>query len=318
MTDQLALEVDPRLRRARRRAPRRRRAHAARRPAGRARRARARDASCSTAPSEPPADGPWRCAVAGGVRAVSTRAAESSWRPQTGQGAVPRWASSAGGDAVLLGLGRLGGVAGAAHRAPGRAVELVLAAVAAVGRDGGRVAARLALGDALQRGGGVAAGAAPSASSAACVLWAPRCSGRARRSVCGPATPSTSGLGALEALDGGAGLRAVDAVGADAELLLQGAHGVGALHAGRQRASRRPGRARRRRRQETARRPASRRRGRAGRCGGAAPAATRRACEARSERRHGTGELRSRCIATLTSNPPVVSSPTGLADGLAL
>src|SRR6266540_1069125 len=33
--------------------------------------------------------------------------------------------------AILLGLGRRGGVAAAAHRAPGAAIELVLAAVAA-------------------------------------------------------------------------------------------------------------------------------------------------------------------------------------------
>src|SRR6266576_2317243 len=60
------------------------------------------------------------------------------------------------GGAVLLGLGRRGGVAAAAHRAPRLAVELVFAAVGAVARDGARVAARLALRDALQRGGGVA------------------------------------------------------------------------------------------------------------------------------------------------------------------
>src|SRR4029079_12961008 len=49
-----------------------------------------------------------------------------------------------------LGLGRGGGVAAAAHRFPGPVVELVFAAVAAVGGDGGRVAARLAGGDRFQ------------------------------------------------------------------------------------------------------------------------------------------------------------------------
>ena len=47
--------------------------------------------------------------------------------------------------AVLLGLGRLGGVALAADALPRRLVELVLAAVLPARGDGGRVAARLAL-----------------------------------------------------------------------------------------------------------------------------------------------------------------------------
>ena len=48
---------------------------------------------------------------------------------------------------VLEPLGRLGRVAAAAEAAPGRAAELVLAAVLAAGRDGARVAAGLALRD---------------------------------------------------------------------------------------------------------------------------------------------------------------------------
>ena len=50
-----------------------------------------------------------------------------------GRGAAGR--EQRGGQAVLLGLGRHGGIAAAAHRAPGGTRELVLAAVAAVGRD---------------------------------------------------------------------------------------------------------------------------------------------------------------------------------------
>ena len=84
-----------------------------------------------------------------------------------------------GGAAVLLGLGRLGRIAGAAHRAPGGARELVLAAVAAVGRDRGRVAARLALRrSARARSRRTAAGACEALRPSAA-------------SVCGPTTPST-------------------------------------------------------------------------------------------------------------------------------
>src|SRR5215218_167782 len=54
------------------------------------------------------------------------------------------------GAVVLLGLGRGGGVAAAAHRFPGAVVELVFAAVGPVRGDGGRVAARLAGGDRFQ------------------------------------------------------------------------------------------------------------------------------------------------------------------------
>src|SRR4051794_11369984 len=58
-----------------------------------------------------------------------------------------------GGAAVLLGLRRLGRVARAADGLPRRQRELVLA-VEAVAGVGARVAARLAGGDRLQRGGG--------------------------------------------------------------------------------------------------------------------------------------------------------------------
>src|SRR3954451_6800573 len=54
------------------------------------------------------------------------------------------------GALVLLGLGGRGGIAGAAHGPPGRAAELVLAAVAAGRRDRRGVAAGLALGDGRQ------------------------------------------------------------------------------------------------------------------------------------------------------------------------
>src|SRR5262249_27114705 len=55
------------------------------------------------------------------------------------------------GAVVLLGLGRRGGGAAAADRFPGPVVELVFAAVAAVGGDDRRVAAGLAGGDRFER-----------------------------------------------------------------------------------------------------------------------------------------------------------------------
>ena len=154
--------------------------------------------------------------------------------PQTGHGAVPRWARSCAAMRSCSASGAVGGIAGAAHLAPRGAVELVLAAVGAVGRHRGgsppdsHWAMRCSVASAP------AAGAA-ALSSASCALGAAAVTPSAA-SVCGPATPSArQAVGALEALDGGPRLRAVDAVGADAELLLQGAHGVGALHAGRER-----------------------------------------------------------------------------------
>src|SRR3954452_4154707 len=55
------------------------------------------------------------------------------------------------GAVVLLGLGSRGGVAAAAHRFPGAVVELVFAAIGAVGGDGPRVSTRLTGGNRLQR-----------------------------------------------------------------------------------------------------------------------------------------------------------------------
>src|SRR3954454_7864594 len=61
-------------------------------------------------------------------------------------------------EAVLLGLGRLRRVAGAAEALPRRTVELVLAAVLGRRPDLRWVAARLALGDALERRAAAGAG----------------------------------------------------------------------------------------------------------------------------------------------------------------
>ena len=144
--------------------------------------------SCSTAPRSRPPTAP------GGApsRAGSASCHSSGWpadlaadRPRRG----PALGQQLRGDAVLLGLGRVGGVAAAAHRAPRLAVELVLAAVVAVGRDGARVAARLALCDALQRGGGSVSGAA-ELSVASCALAGAAVLTPSAASVCGPATPS--------------------------------------------------------------------------------------------------------------------------------
>src|SRR5262249_49760971 len=56
------------------------------------------------------------------------------------------------GAVVLLRFRGSGGIAGAAYGFPGAVVELVLAAVAAVGGDGGRVAAGLAGADRVEGG----------------------------------------------------------------------------------------------------------------------------------------------------------------------
>ena len=86
--------------------------------------------------------------------------------PQTGQGLRAGPAVEHRGAVVLLGLRGLGGVAAAADRRPGARVELVLAVVGAGGVDRGRVAARLAGGDRVQRrlrdAGGEGEVAAPS------------------------------------------------------------------------------------------------------------------------------------------------------------
>ena len=124
-------------------------------------------------------------------------------RPRT---ASPRCAS-------CVGLGRGGGVAGAAVARQVRAAELVLAAVLAGGGDRGRVAAGLALGDARRarrthRRGRRRAGR-PRAGA-----------GEAERLQRLRADDAVDGqpVAALEALDRALGLRAHHAVGGDAEL----------------------------------------------------------------------------------------------------
>ena len=92
----------------------------------------------------------WRLTRDGGGGVSRRRPASRLPLPGSFSGAVGPGRGAAcreerGGAAVLLGLGRLGGVARPAHGAPGGARELVLAAVAAVGGDRGRVAAGLAL-----------------------------------------------------------------------------------------------------------------------------------------------------------------------------
>src|SRR3954467_3955946 len=110
-----------------------------------------------------------RCRGRGAPGPPPPRARRGLRRPRTAQGggrpragASPRGRAARGeklrGEAVLLGLGRLRRVAGAAEALPRRTVELVLAAVLAVGRDRRRVAARLALGDALERRAAAGAG----------------------------------------------------------------------------------------------------------------------------------------------------------------
>src|SRR3954467_1240611 len=103
-------------------------------------------------------------------RIVEARAAFVLGPVYPSQGRTPRRSAADGPGAgagggveerravVLLGLGRGGGVAAAAHRFPGPVVELVFAAVGAVGGDGGRIAAGLAGGDRFQGREGDAAG----------------------------------------------------------------------------------------------------------------------------------------------------------------
>ena len=130
MSDQLALEVDARTA-----------------PCSSSSGAAARNAPCASArwPSPTRARSPRCCSTAprsrpptapGGApsRAVCASCRSSGWRGrwrQHGPWRGPALGQQRRGDAVLLGLGRFGRIAAAAHRAPGLAVELVLAAVGA-------------------------------------------------------------------------------------------------------------------------------------------------------------------------------------------
>ena len=110
---------------------------------------------------------------------------------QLGQGEVPAGREQRGGAARSCSAsGACGRIARPAHGAPRGARELVLAAVAAVGRDGGRVAARLALRDAREHGG---AGCRPRLRAVR------RRSGRARRASRPDDAVDREAVGALEA-----------------------------------------------------------------------------------------------------------------------
>ena len=117
--------------------------------------------------------------------------------------------------AVLLGLRRARRVAVAADRLPRLAVELVLAAVRPVRGDRLRVPARLALRDLLERRRDAHAAAAARRAALGQVD-----AERVRRLRSDDAVDRQP-LARLEAPHGVAGLRAEDAVGRNAELLLQ-------------------------------------------------------------------------------------------------
>src|SRR6476620_11285387 len=173
--------------------------------------------SCSTAPTRRPptarGGSPWRAGCAswrcsGSSRGASALAALAAVRPWGGAAlAVQRQRAL-----VLLGLGGRGGVAAAAELLPGGAVELVLAAVGAVGRDRGRVAAGLALGDPLKRRARVAPGGGRRAARRR------RVRGDAERSERPGADDAVDGqaVAALEAAHGRPGAGAVDDVGGNA------------------------------------------------------------------------------------------------------
>src|SRR5215208_4145838 len=119
--------------------------------------------------------------------------------------------------AVLGRLGGLGRIAGATHRAPGLHVELVLAAVAAVGRHGPRIPARLALSDALQGGRHLDVRTAVAAAGGLRLDAQTQLRERGRA---GDAVGLQAGA-LLKALDGLLGERAVVAAGRDAQLALE-------------------------------------------------------------------------------------------------
>src|SRR5690349_19484709 len=77
-------------------------------------------------------------------------ASESPSEPAHGPGGGTALAEEDGGALVLLLLGGGGGVAGAADGLPGRAIELVFAAVEAVRGDDLRIALGLALRDLVE------------------------------------------------------------------------------------------------------------------------------------------------------------------------
>ncbi len=130
-------------------------------------------------------------------------------------------------EAVLPPLRRVGGIAGAAEGAPGRAAELVLAAVLPVRRDSARVPARLALGDEPEDPRELDAAAARAAHG----LGAERLEAeRAARERPDDAVRDEA-VAPLEALHRTLGQRAEHAVGRDAELALDGADGRTAVAA---------------------------------------------------------------------------------------
>ena len=87
---------------------------------------------------------------AGDAALAGLSASRTPLAAQAGQGDVPRWAYSLAAIASCSASGAAAGSPLPPRSPPGRAGELVLAAVAAVDGDRGRVAAGLALGDAAR------------------------------------------------------------------------------------------------------------------------------------------------------------------------
>ena len=140
-------------------------------------------------------------------------ASSSSAAEQAGQGAVPRRLVELERERVLRGLVGLGGVAGAAHRLPGRLRELVLAGYRPSGRPrSGRRRTR------TRRSWPASSRRRPRARSERAVRGRAQAE-RLERGRAGDAV-GLEAVGALEALDRAARLRAHHAVGLDAERLL--------------------------------------------------------------------------------------------------